>query len=362
MPLRIASIFIIIVSLYTAASHAKIYSYKDEQGKVHFTDVNPGEAKNAVLLDMEKLEGDATPKRNKVEQDLLLYLTDLIKPSNEIETATLSVVKIETPSGSGSGFFINDQGYLITNKHVVRLSETKYWKSKQQKIDSRELEIEEAKEYLQQKKLEIKDYEKKLSDYKRSIATAHSVDKNKMQKTYDYYLKRFNKQKKEYKEFAVTYQKSKKAFSQQERKVRESKNTSIFTVILKDSTELQARLIKLSPKYDLALLKVIGNYKTPSLSSTNNVTQGMDVYAIGSPLGFKDYVTKGIIMGEERGNIVTDTQILPGNSGGPLITSFGEVVGINTAVFRTNETIGSEVFGYAIPIRIAEHEFSEQLK
>jgi serine protease Do len=361
MLLRTVSILIMLVSLYAITIHAEIYSYKDEQGKMHFTDVNPGEVKNVVLLDMENEDVASKSSKKKADHNLLIYLTDLIKPRNEIEKATLAVVKIETPTGSGSGFFVSEQGHIITNKHVVRISETKYWKSKQEEIESSEQKVEEAKEYLQQKKIEMKTFKEKLDDYKKRITTAAKVDKAKMQQTYDYYLKRYHKQKKEHKRVATDYQKAKKVFAKQKRKIRESRSTNTFKIILKDNTILQANLIKLSPNLDLALLQLTGNYKTPFLNSTNNFTQGMDVYAIGSPLGFKDYVTKGIIVGQEKGVIVTDTQILPGNSGGPLITPNGDAVGINTAVYRAGGTIGSEVFGYAILAVIAEAEFAGEL-
>jgi serine protease Do len=207
----------------------------------------------------------------------------------------------------------------------------------------------------------MKTYKEKLDDFKKRITTANKVDKATMQQTYDYYLKRYHKQIKEHKRIAADYKKSKKLFAKQKRKIRESRSTNTFKIILKDNTILQAKLVKLSPKLDLALLELTENYKTPFLNSTNDFTQGIDVYAIGSPLGFNDYVTKGIIMGQEKGVIVTDTQILPGNSGGPLITSNGDVVDINTAVYRAGGTIGSEVFGYAIPAVIAEKEFAGEL-
>jgi serine protease Do len=151
MALHTVSMLIMFVSLYAIKSHAEIYSYKDEQGKMHFTDVNPGEVKSVVLLDMENAQVTSKSSKKKADHDLLVYLTDLIKPSNEIDKATLAVVKIETPTGSGSGFFVSEQGHIITNKHVVRITETKYWKSKQQEMESAEQKVEEAREYLQQK-------------------------------------------------------------------------------------------------------------------------------------------------------------------------------------------------------------------
>lgn len=361
MSQRIVSTLIMLVSLYIVSSHAEVYRYKDEEGKWHFTNVIPSEDKNAVLLDVDNAETKFESTNKKTGKDLQAYLTDLIQPNNDIEKATLSVVKIETPTGSGSGFFVSEQGHIITNKHVVRITATKYWKSEQQKIETGELKIEEAREYLQQKKLEMQKYEKDLADYKKRIVIAAEDDKAAMQNTYNYYLKRYNNQKKEQKKITADYIKAKDAFSKQKRKIRQSRITNTFKVILKDNTEFQANLVKLSPEFDLALLQLTGIYKTPFLKNTNHFTQGMDVYAIGSPLGFKDYVSKGIIMGQERGNIVTDTQILPGNSGGPLITQDGEVVGINTAVYRAGETIGSEVFGYAIPTSIVEKEFASEL-
>ncbi|WP_019614578.1 trypsin-like peptidase domain-containing protein [Psychromonas ossibalaenae] len=361
MPQRIVSALLILISLYTVSSHAEIYRYQDGQGKWHFTDVPPGKDKNAEQLDVDQAETTAVSSRKKTAQDLLVHLSDLIKPNNDIEKATLSVVKIETLTGSGSGFFISEQGHIITNKHVVRITATKYWKLEQKNIKSDEQRIEEAGKYLKQKKLEMQNYKKKLDDYKERIAGAHKTDKADMHETYNYYLKRYHDQEKEQNKITDDYTKAKKALSKQKSNIRQSRAASTFKVILKDNTELQAKLIKLSPEFDLALLQLTGNYKTPFLKNSDSYTQGMDVYAIGSPLGFKDYVSKGIIMGRESGNIVTDTQILPGNSGGPLITPKGDVVGINTAVYRAGSTLGSEVFGYAIPVSIVESEFADEV-
>lgn len=359
---HIVIILTLFGTIYSVTSNAKIYSYQDEQGNVHFTDLDPGEAKNAVLLEVNESDVASKARGKKISQDIQAHLSTLIEPNNEIEEATLSVVKIETMSGSGSGFFISEQGHILTNKHVVRISATPYWKTIQEKMEAGENKIEEMREYLQQRNVEIKSYQKKLDTYKKGIITAEESDKASAQQTYTYYLKHYNKQKKEHKRLTASYKQNKKAFSKQKRQMRQSQITNTFTVTLKDGSKLQSRLIKLSPKFDLALLQLTGDYKTPFITPTDNFSQGMDVYAIGSPLGFKDYVTKGVIMGSEKGNIATDTQILPGNSGGPLIKADGDVIGVNTAVYRAGKEIGSEVFGYAIPVATAMSEFLVELE
>ena len=69
-----------------------------------------------------------------------------------------------------------------------------------------------------------------------------------------------------------------------------------FKVVLKDDTELQARLVGQSEEHDLALLKVDG-YRTPALKAYQGgpLPQGSAVFAVGSPLGLRDYVTSGIV-------------------------------------------------------------------
>lgn len=120
------------------------------------------------------------------------------------------------------------------------------------------------------------------------------------------------------------------------------------------------------PLNDLAILKVSPESKLQALplGESDNLKLGQTTIAIGTPLGeFTNSVTKGIISGLGRGitagspfegfvekldNVIqTDTPISPGNSGGPLLNSSGQVIGINTAVSSEGENIG-----FAIPVNI----------
>lgn len=108
------------------------------------------------------------------------------------------------------------------------------------------------------------------------------------------------------------------------------------------------------------MLKLDG-YKTPFIrpGDSGRLFQGQTVCAIGSPINLRDSVSKGIVSGFSKGYIQTDAQIYPGNSGGPLITDKGQVVGINTLKKLTRNFEG---LGFAIPIDTAINEFAGELR
>ncbi len=101
---------------------------------------------------------------------------------------------------------------------------------------------------------------------------------------------------------------------------------------------------------DLALLKIAGNYDYLNLADSNELQVGRKVIAIGNPLGLSFTVTQGIVSGLDREGpnglqeyIQTDVSLNPGNSGGPLIDTQGEVIGINN--FKIG---GAESLGFAL--------------
>ncbi|MCG6861273.1 MAG: serine protease [Chromatiaceae bacterium] len=136
-----------------------------------------------------------------------------------------------------------------------------------------------------------------------------------------------------------------------------------FEIILKDGTELVADLLEVSDDQDLALLKLDG-YRTPFLNMdpSQQLSQGVRVFAIGNPLGMQDAVTSGVVTQITPEYLLTDTQILPGSSGGPLILESGEVIGINVSrQVAAGTSKYAAGFGKVIPIALALQSFPDEL-
>jgi len=137
-----------------------------------------------------------------------------------------------------------------------------------------------------------------------------------------------------------------------------------ITVQFYDGEEMTAKVVGTDPKSDVAVIKVDStNYRPLPKGKSGNVRVGEWVLAIGSPFGFEQTVTSGIISAVGRNDdhilgldtyedlLQTDASINPGNSGGPLVDLDGKVIGINAAIATT--TRASSGVGFAIPIDMA---------
>ncbi|HET7651126.1 MAG TPA: Do family serine endopeptidase [Gammaproteobacteria bacterium] len=137
-------------------------------------------------------------------------------------------------------------------------------------------------------------------------------------------------------------------------------NADRINVKLADKRVLPARVLGVDTDSDLALLKVDArNLPVADIGDARRLKVGQWVIAIGSPFGFDQSVTAGIVSAEGRNigseqyvpYIQTDVPINPGNSGGPLLNLNGQVVGINSEIY--SRTGGYQGVSFAIPINLA---------
>ncbi len=145
-----------------------------------------------------------------------------------------------------------------------------------------------------------------------------------------------------------------------------------YKVITQDNKEYDVKQISRDPSNDIAILKIdASDLKPVELGDSSNLKVGQSVIAIGTALGeFRHTVTTGVISGLGRGItagsiyegyieklddvIQTDAAINAGNSGGPLLNSAGQVIGINVAVASSAQNIG-----FAIPVNVVKSALEE---
>ena len=117
-------------------------------------------------------------------------------------------------------------------------------------------------------------------------------------------------------------------------------------------------LAKMGKNKDLALLKIMpkSRLRTISFGDSSDVKVGQKVLAIGNPFGFSGTLTSGIVsrIDYAKGRIQTDAAINPGCSGGPLLNSQGEVIGISQSIYNPDNNISNIGIGFAIPINDAK--------
>ena len=147
----------------------------------------------------------------------------------------------------------------------------------------------------------------------------------------------------------------------------------LLEVTLADGTTVPAKLVGRDPGNDLALIKIDvpeGKLRAAPLGDSDEVKPGHLAIAIGNPFGLDGTVTVGFVssVGRVRASgtarpihnmIQTDAAVNPGNSGGPLLNSRGEVIGINSSI--ESPVRGSVGVGFAVPINAAKAALPQML-
>ncbi len=261
-----------------------------------------------------------------------------IVQGNTIEQARNATVSIETPWGTGSGFFIN-KNYIVTNRHVVQLDEKKL-------VELRDNVGKDRKFYqLEQEKVEQwKQQYQRLPKGPARSQLAMIIDQHE----------------EELKKVLPMLLEKERRLQTLDRKIQPSD----IKIILADGSSFAANYVLVSPGYDLALMSLFSGDQAfiPKPPAGSKLHQGDKIYAIGSPVGLRHTVTAGIFSGyREQGKdgriyLQTDAAINPGNSGGPLIDEYGYARGVATMILQNTEGIG-----FAIPIDKVYEEFNSSL-
>jgi S1-C subfamily serine protease len=139
---------------------------------------------------------------------------------------------------------------------------------------------------------------------------------------------------------------------------------------LTDARRVPARILGRDPDTDIAVLRAETSDRLPAarLGNSKKIKPGQIAIAIGNPLGFESTVTAGIVSAVGRslraqngrliGDVIqTDAALNPGNSGGPLVNSRGEVIGVNTAVI-----LGAQGICFSVAANTAQHVLTQILQ
>ena len=351
-----------ILLLFIVTAQAGIYRYQDSQGVWHFTDDPPEGIRAELVPGYEQIE-------KKAEMgDLTNQLESGFESVTPIARATLAVVTIKSGSGEGSGFFCTNRGHVLTNRHLIRTSEGAQFQAREEALEYHEQDLTTLQADLDEGRRKLQLMQKDMEGYERVIERAHDDTMHDWAKENHARLSElYRSEKAKLTETEGKLDAIKRDLRRNRRDMNFERNSeavnTVFELILKDGTELTANLVDTNEEHDLALLQVEG-FRTPYLRLSNRPTlsQGQRVFAIGNSLGMHGSVTSGVIIRMAPEAIHTDVQILPGNSGGPLITEDGEVIGINVAKdVAKGSSMHSVGFGKAIPIELALGAFSQIL-
>ena len=360
----------LVAGLGSPASYAEIYKYRDANGKWQFTDKKPESSEKAEVLNYGEPKhkpGTETEPEHLQNNHIESVSTDPVSnpistTSTPVEKTAAAVIGIKTMLSTGSGFFVSSDGYILTNKHVIHPDTETY----AAKLEEEKLKLQEMKQILKRQKENLK-----IADM--NIKTLQEAIKGSTGQDHLFFQSELKAEKLRRKRQSESYQEQQQEYRTQTEAYEEAKNLLLtassaglsqhFEITLKDGTTSQALLVSVSTSHDLALLKAdLDNIAYIDISQPHSASQGTSVFAIGNPLGLNNYVTAGVIAQVDDKQIYTDAQILPGNSGGPLISSEGDILGINTAKLTNNGDLNNQGFGIAIPVTIAISEFRNKIK
>mgnify|MGYP000991516022 CR=1 FL=1 len=342
----LAAVMLGLIWLAAAAAADGIYQYRRSDGVWVFTD-NPNELPPEARREVAK----RFENRSAQVRDLAAQLARQ-NPRNPIEAAVLGTVAVKSGKGMGSGFFVTEDGFLITNRHVVR-TPAQVREARTERIERIDTQAETFYTRLEAEQQRLDAALAELEGLRRRM---RSADYAQNRGSLDRWQQDLDRRRREIQDQHETLRRRQ---TEAEARDRITDLERVFDVLLADNTALRAFLVAEDERWDLALLKVDG-YRVPRLTpaAPGQTATGEPVYAVGNPAALRNSVSKGVLSGYEGGWIKTDAKIYPGNSGGPLVDAAGRVLGINTFKELTERFEG---LGFAVPIQTAYQVFGRHL-
>ncbi len=258
---------------------------------------------------------------------------------NPIEAARSATVFIKTEWGLGSGFIIDDECHVITNRHVVETEGAR--------VATELAQDPEAQQRLADVREELAQTINRAQQVRNALngRAATNLEQVELDRRIAMLRARLGDLTTRFNQTIV-------------QKV-EGAGRRGFTASLVDGREFSSLHAEFAAKADLALFRLPTTH-CPHIPAgrSQGLAFGQRLYTIGNPSGLAYSVTSGVFSGDrvdgQQRLLQTDAPINPGNSGGPLITEQGEVIGINTMVLR-----GTQGIGFAIPIEAVFEEFTD---
>jgi len=297
---------------------------------------SPNRNNKETVSQKQKAKNNSPSRFNTNDEleGLAQQLNESHPASTAIEKARNATVYIKTSWGSGSGFFVSDNGLIITNKHVLQMQE--------KELNSLNTNADKLAKRLARAKKNINYYTGKVSQIRnKEMRQQLKEDIREMEREYS----KYNGVHKELLGKIST--------------IETASPSDGVEVVLIDGSSYTISSVTISDRHDLALIS-IDAFGAPYLKVSRGAGQGQKVYTVGNPHGLRHTVTSGIISGyrdyEGKSLIQTDAPINPGNSGGPLVDEAGKVLGVNTMIIRNTEGIG-----FAIPMKSVLEEFGNYI-
>lgn len=280
----------------------------------------------------------APPAPQELLQGLAAQVAKAAPARNAIETARNATVFIDTGWGFGSGLIIDSACHVITNRHVVD--------SESPRPTVTALAPAGLRTSMTADELPLRAHIEAQIQLRQALAGQPGTNLQVLE--LDEHIQGMQQ--------ALADMAARRG--QDVGGKTEGGERSGFTVTLIDGTRFSSLHAVFSDRMDLALFQLPANH-CPHLvrGDSARLAQGERLYTIGNPSGLRYSVTSGVFSGErgsgEERVLQTDAPINQGNSGGPLVTENGRVVGINSKVLS-----GAQGIGFAIPIEAVYQEFA----